>query len=250
MARATGRLESFSRGRNYPHVGQVLRTLSSQFRTPSASRRATRPRVVTAWLADSKLGCHSPRSVRRLLVARAKTCRSGRDAVGLAASFWRVVPCERLPMRLTPCPGSEPDTDGDFVCLFIRRVRVVLCAPATDALRQRVDHRVGQRSVDIDGLDQRRQADRPAPRCSYSCVTVTSACESSAFMGNLMACRNSTLRPRAAFPCEVPVERTQIRHTEHRRVPADDRARSLDTRVILGAPVVGGAAAGSGRVDA
>ena len=44
---------------------------------------------------------------------------------------------------------------------------------------------------------QRRQADRPAPRCSYSCVTVTSACASSAFMGNLMACRHSMLRPRA-----------------------------------------------------
>jgi hypothetical protein len=77
MARATGAPGSLTRGRNHPHVGEVLRTLSSGFRTPTASRRAHKTE------GRDGLACRLEARVPLPAERAATTCCTRKDM-----SFW------------------------------------------------------------------------------------------------------------------------------------------------------------------
>ena len=85
------------------------RRLDRRYLLPSQPRgrgQLVRPACGSRW--HRKFRCLSgsvSRAGRRVHAVR------GGSPLGLAASLWRVVTCERLPPRFTPRPGSGPDTE-------------------------------------------------------------------------------------------------------------------------------------------
>ena len=147
--------------------------LSSEFRTPTASRSATRPRVVTAWLADSKLGCHSPRSVRRLLVAHAKTCRYLRVAMAAAPAFGVATMSAVSHVRPMPMDRRVSWRGGRGSADSVHGLRKRIPVDRPDSLTQLLGRTDATRLRPIDGCCRRRGA---TDRCTaLSCTPGRSA---------------------------------------------------------------------------